>query len=283
MTIKYVKDFEFPSDAGYTKSSAPRKMNRGGRTKALKNIRDEEARVIGVQDDAADELRRVKTRRSNDAQERRDKKQQLARVGSRKRNATDELGRLRDEAEYEIKRGAMGAKKGGGKDDWIKGAVKKPGALREYMDVKEGQNIPKNKIKRVADGKSATPGGPKPSGKTQKRAKLAETFAGMKKATGGSTTMKKSKGYAKGGMKKAKGYAKGGQGYNDKLDESLGMRDGKESTKKQSFKDRRDESAGMEKSLGRRKYASVDTMDKGNRDDALAGFKKMGTMKNSWS
>ena len=111
-------------------------MNRGGRTKALKNIRDEEARVIGVQDDAADELRRVKTRRSNDAQERRDKKQQLARVGSRKRNATDELGRLRDEAEYEIKRGAMGAKKGGGKDDWIKGAVKKPGALREYMDVK---------------------------------------------------------------------------------------------------------------------------------------------------
>ena len=47
--------------------------------------------------------------------------------------------------------------------------------------------------------------------------------------------MKKSKGYAKGGMKKAKGYAKGGQGYNDKLDESLGMRDGKESTKKQSF------------------------------------------------
>ena len=32
------------------------------------------------------------------------------------------------------------------------------------------------------------------------------------------------------------------QTANDKLDESLGMRDGKESTKKQSFKDRRDES-----------------------------------------
>jgi hypothetical protein len=32
------------------------------------------------------------------------------------------------------------------------------------------------------------------------------------------------------------------QTSNDKLDESLGMKDGKESTKSQSFKDRRDES-----------------------------------------
>ena len=43
-------------------------------------------------------------------------------------------------------------------------------------------------------------------------------------------------------------YDKGGsskkQGANDRLDESLGMRDGKESTKTQSFKDRRDESRG---------------------------------------
>ena len=34
------------------------------------------------------------------------------------------------------------------------------------------------------------------------------------------------------------------QTSNDKLDESLGMKDGKESTKTQSFKDRRDESRG---------------------------------------
>ena len=34
------------------------------------------------------------------------------------------------------------------------------------------------------------------------------------------------------------------QTANDKLDESLGMRDGKESTKSQSLKDRRDESRG---------------------------------------
>ena len=54
----------------------------------------------------------------------------------------------------------------------------------------------------------------------------------------------KSKGYAKGGkrMMKSKGYAKGGkkQGYNARLDESLGMRRGKESSKSQSMKSRRD-------------------------------------------
>ena len=36
-------------------------------------------------------------------------------------------------------------------------------------------------------------------------------------------------------------------GYNDRLDESLGMRRGKEADKKQSMKDRRDESRGMKK------------------------------------
>ena len=58
--------------------------------------------------------------------------------------------------------------------------------------------------------------------------------------------------------------AKGGktQGYNDKLDESLGNRKGKESTKKESLKDRRDESKGEEKALGKRAYSSVSSMDK---------------------
>lgn len=59
-------------------------------------------------------------------------------------------------------------------------------------------------------------------------------------------------------------FAKGGktQGYNAKLDESLGNRKGKESTKKQSLKDRRDESKGEEKALGKRAYSSVSSMDK---------------------
>ena len=55
------------------------------------------------------------------------------------------------------------------------------------------------------------------------------------------------------------------QGYDDKLDESLGMRKGAGRTKKQSRKDRRDECEvdGT--------YASVGTMDKGRRKMAFGG------------
>ena len=171
MTINYIDEFEFPSDFGFTKSSGPVKMNRGG----MKNIRQEEARVIGVQDNAADEKRRVESRRSNDAAERMDKRAQIARVGSRERNARDEMTRLRGEAEKGFR-----ASTGGSKKDWIKGAVKKPGALREYMDTPEGQSIPKSKLNKVASGKPATAGGPKPSVKTMQRANLAKSFSKMK-------------------------------------------------------------------------------------------------------
>ena len=57
----------------------------------------------------------------------------------------------------------------------------------------------------------------------------------------------------------AKKSASKKQGYNDRLDESLGARDGKKS---QSFKARRDESKGMEKASGNRAYSAVSTMDK---------------------
>ena len=62
-------------------------------------------------------------------------------------------------------------------------------------------------------------------------------------------------------------YAKGGktQGYNDKLNESLGETKGKRSTKEQNYKDRRNESEAMEKKEGKRKYSRVKTMDKGSR------------------
>jgi len=79
-----------------------KKMRSGGR-----NLRDEEARVIGVQDNAADEMRRVKARRPHDAAERRDKSSQESRVGSRERNAREEMRRLRGEAV------GMGMNKGG--------------------------------------------------------------------------------------------------------------------------------------------------------------------------
>lgn len=60
---------------------------------------------------------------------------------------------------------------------------------------------------------------------------------------------------------KVKGYMKGGktQGYNDRLDESMGARNGKKS---QSMASRRNESKGMEKSMGRGAYSGASTMMK---------------------
>ena len=63
-------------------------------------------------------------------------------------------------------------------------------------------------------------------------------------------------------------YDKGGksgskkQGYDARLDESLGARRGAESTKSQSFKARRDESKGMEKAMGHGAYSGARTMAK---------------------
>ena len=53
------------------------------------------------------------------------------------------------------------------------------------------------------------------------------------------------------------------QGYNARLDESLGSRNS--GTKTQSLKSRRAESKGAEKAAGKRAYAAVKTMDKGTR------------------
>ena len=96
-----------------------------------RNLRDEEARVIGVQDDAALEMRRVKARRPHDAAERRDKKSQESRVGSRERNARDEMTRLRGKAVgMGMKTGGKTVKKnmGGGMDEGINAAIKRSSA-----------------------------------------------------------------------------------------------------------------------------------------------------------
>jgi hypothetical protein len=53
-------------------------------------------------------------------------------------------------------------KKGG----WIAGAIKKPGALRKSLGVKEGQTIPAGKLAKAA----------KAPGKMGQRARLAQTL-----------------------------------------------------------------------------------------------------------
>ena len=54
--------------------------------------------------------------------------------------------------------------------NWIAGAIKKPGALRKELGVKEGKTIPAKKLAKAA----------KASGKLGQRARLAQTLKGIK-------------------------------------------------------------------------------------------------------
>ena len=54
-------------------------------------------------------------------------------------------------------------------DDWIEGAIKKPGALRKELGAKNGEPIPAKKLAAAA----------KKPGKIGQRARLAETLKGM--------------------------------------------------------------------------------------------------------
>lgn len=56
--------------------------------------------------------------------------------------------------------------------NWIKGAVKHPGALRKKLGVKAGQDIPASKLEKAEHSKNPT---------TRKQAQLAETFKKMRK------------------------------------------------------------------------------------------------------
>ncbi len=58
------------------------------------------------------------------------------------------------------------------KKKWIAGALKKPGALRKSLHVKEGEKISEEKLKKAENSKNP---------KTRKRAILAETLKKMHK------------------------------------------------------------------------------------------------------
>ena len=55
--------------------------------------------------------------------------------------------------------------------NWIKDAIKKPGALKKSLGVKKGEKIPTDKLAKAA----------KAPGKTGQRARLAQTLKGFKK------------------------------------------------------------------------------------------------------
>lgn len=63
-----------------------------------------------------------------------------------------------------------------------------------------------------------------------------------------------------------------GQGYNARLDDSLGAKHGKKS---QSMKARRDESEGMEKSMGKRKFSGNKSSAQGRPEGVHKVLKHM--------
>ena len=60
-------------------------------------------------------------------------------------------------------------------EKWIQKAIKKPGALREAMDVKKGEKIPAKQLAKAA----------KKPGVTGQRARLAQTLRKMGRGRGG--------------------------------------------------------------------------------------------------
>lgn len=56
--------------------------------------------------------------------------------------------------------------------DWIKGAIKRPGALHKALKVKEGEKIPENKLDKAEHSKNP---------RIKKEADLAKTLKGFKK------------------------------------------------------------------------------------------------------
>jgi len=88
----YVDDYRM-NRGGIMDLREPHRYNRGGNV--MRNIRDEEGRVIGVQDDAADEMNRIRYHSGRDARDER------FRVAARERDAREEMDRLRREARYE--------------------------------------------------------------------------------------------------------------------------------------------------------------------------------------
>ena len=67
-------------------------------------------------------------------------------------------------------RNKMGFMKKGGSTNWIKDAIKKPGALKKSLGVKKGEKIPAKKLAAAA----------KKPGKLGQRARLAQTLKKMK-------------------------------------------------------------------------------------------------------
>jgi len=152
------------------------------------------------------------------------------RVADKSRSYTDKKGR-----KIEIK--TFKAKKR--YDSGVKDDPNEPGMKRKSSRLSNTVELHKTKTKKDGTTKTKVK---RAAGGGKKSQRLHTKFAKGKNKEGSSdvtitrkspTTMKK-------------------QGYNSRLDDSLGAKNGK---KKQSMKSRRDESEGMEKKMGKKKFS----------------------------
>ena len=162
---------------------------------------------------------------------------------------------------------------GGGMADKA-GARAMPPAMKKRMEM---------------DMMKAKPGGMKMGGKVKKMNKGGPTartkhiMNEKEEISRVDKEIRKNEGYKAGGMmkdKEGRAMKKGGkvkkQGYNARLDDSLGARKGK---KKQSMKARRDESKGAKKAAGKKAYSGNRKSAQGSASKRADGIAKKGRTK----
>ena len=130
---------------------------------------------------------------------------------------------------------------------------KRGGPMPSYYD--SSSNKPGKSVKKYSEGKMVSK-----AHRERVIRNLDDEDYRIRNRTGSNTDaerrrINREKDFEKSGM--AAGGKVKKQGYNARLDESLGARDGKKS---QSLKSRRDESKGMEKSMGKGAYSGASTM-----------------------
>ena len=217
------------------------------------------AAVIGLTTLGSDDKPKPKPKRVETTQQMKKDKQAVSDIAkfSAKKNQEkkDKEKRRKEDAAKDLSwkdfsgKGALRRAKKAGLDYYMGADGKKKAAI-DKSEIREGETMTEafNRILGKKPRKKNMGGMMKSKMSSKGGAKGGKMARGMK---GGG--MMKSKMSSKGGKmggKMASGYKYGGmakQGADDRLDESLGMRRGKESTKSQSMKSRRDESHGARK------------------------------------
>ena len=172
-----------------------------------------------------------------------------------------------------MKGGKVKKMKDGGRTDRTKSIMNEKDEIRRVdREIRDNEGYMKGgKVKKMAMGGKVgykAGGMADKMGRALNKDKKGMTTAQMNDA-GGRAMMKKG-----GATKKAKG--KGMQGYNARLDDSLGARKGKKS---QSLKSRRDESKGAKKAAGKKAYSGNRKSAQGKASKRADGIAQRGRTK----